>query len=226
MEKAIDISKTVFIVSSKSGGTTEPNAMKDYFFARVVGGDRRQRRRATASSPSPIPARRWRRPRERQGFARVFHGEPSIGGRYSVLSPFGLVPAATAGIDVRKLITNALVDGALLRRRRAAARESRRAARACDGPRRPRRPRQGDDLLLAQDRRFRRLGRAADRRIHRQGRQGPDPDRWRAARRRPRLTATTASSSISAPRASRTTAHEQKLKARSSRPAIRWRASS
>jgi len=44
----------------------------------------------------------------KQGFARTFYGEPSIGGRYSVLSPFGLVPAATAGIDVRALITHAL----------------------------------------------------------------------------------------------------------------------
>jgi transaldolase/glucose-6-phosphate isomerase len=40
--------------------------------------------------------------------ARIFHGDPSIGGRYSVLSPFGLVPAAAAGIDVRSLITHAL----------------------------------------------------------------------------------------------------------------------
>ena len=74
-------------------------------------------------------------------------------------------------------------DGALLRRRRAAARKPRRAARAGDGARRPRRPRQGDDHLVGEGRRFRRLGRTADRRIHRQGWQGPDPDRRRAARR-------------------------------------------
>ena len=74
-------------------------------------------------------------------------------------------------------------DGALLRRRRAAARKPRRAARAGDGARRPRRPRQGDDYLVGEGRRFRRLGRTTDRRIHRQGRQGPDPDRRRTARR-------------------------------------------
>jgi transaldolase/glucose-6-phosphate isomerase len=45
---------------------------------------------------------------KQQGFARIFHGDPSIGGRYSVLSPFGLVPAATAGIDVRALIRHTL----------------------------------------------------------------------------------------------------------------------
>ena len=44
----------------------------------------------------------------KQGFARIFHGDPTIGGRYSVLSPFGLVPAAAAGIDVRKLLKHAL----------------------------------------------------------------------------------------------------------------------
>jgi transaldolase / glucose-6-phosphate isomerase len=107
MEKAIDISKTVFIVSSKSGGTTEPNAMKDYFFARVseaIGAAKAGHRFIAVTDPGSS----LEKTAKRQGFARVFHGDPSIGGRYSVLSPFGLVPAATAGIDVRKLITNAL----------------------------------------------------------------------------------------------------------------------
>jgi len=107
MEKAIDISRTVFIVSSKSGGTTEPNAMKDYFFARVaeaIGAAKAGHRFIAVTDPGSS----LEKTAKRQGFARIFHGEPSIGGRYSVLSPFGLVPAATAGIDVRKLITNAL----------------------------------------------------------------------------------------------------------------------
>ena len=107
MEKAIDISKTVFIVSSKSGGTTEPNAMKDYFFARVseaIGAAKAGHRFIAVTDPGSS----LEKTAQRQGFARIFHGEPSIGGRYSVLSPFGLVPAATAGIDVRKLITSAL----------------------------------------------------------------------------------------------------------------------
>jgi transaldolase / glucose-6-phosphate isomerase len=43
-----------------------------------------------------------------QGFARIFHGDPTIGGRYSVLSPFGLVPAAAAGIDLRTLIAHTM----------------------------------------------------------------------------------------------------------------------
>jgi transaldolase/glucose-6-phosphate isomerase len=107
MEKAIDISKTVFIVSSKSGGTTEPNAMKDYFFARVteaIGAAKAGHRFIAVTDPGSS----LEKAAQQQGFARVFHGDPSIGGRYSVLSPFGLVPAATAGVDVRTLITHAL----------------------------------------------------------------------------------------------------------------------
>ncbi|UFZ03794.1 bifunctional transaldolase/phosoglucose isomerase [Bradyrhizobium ontarionense] len=107
MEKTIDISRTVFIVSSKSGGTTEPNAMKDYFFARVseaIGASKAGHRFIAVTDPGSS----LEKAAQRQGFARIFHGDPTIGGRYSVLSPFGLVPAATAGIDVRRLITNAL----------------------------------------------------------------------------------------------------------------------
>jgi transaldolase/glucose-6-phosphate isomerase len=107
MEKAIDISKTLFIVSSKSGGTTEPNAMKDYFFARVseaIGAAQAGHRFIAVTDPGSS----LEKAAKHQGFARIFYGEPSIGGRYSVLSPFGLVPAATAGIDIKKLITHAL----------------------------------------------------------------------------------------------------------------------
>ncbi len=107
MEKAVDIAKTLFIVSSKSGGTTEPNAMKDYFYDRVakaVGKDKAGHRFIAVTDPGSS----LEKVATRQGFARTFHGEPTIGGRYSVLSPFGLVPAAAAGIDVRALVTNAL----------------------------------------------------------------------------------------------------------------------
>jgi transaldolase/glucose-6-phosphate isomerase len=107
MENAVDIGKTLFIVSSKSGGTTEPNAMKDYFYdrvARAIGKDKAGHRFIAVTDPGSS----LEKVAKSQGFARVFHGEPTIGGRYSVLSPFGLVPAAAAGIDVRKLIANAL----------------------------------------------------------------------------------------------------------------------
>ena len=107
MESAVDIARTLFIVSSKSGGTTEPNAMKDYFFDRVaaaIGADNAGHRFVAVTDPGSS----LEKIAAKQGFARIFHGEPSIGGRYSVLSPFGLVPAAAAGIDVRTLIKHTL----------------------------------------------------------------------------------------------------------------------
>ena len=107
MEASVDIARTVFIVSSKSGGTTEPNAMKDYFFDRVakaIGKDKAGHRFIAVTDPGSS----LEKVAIKQGFARIFHGEPTIGGRYSVLSPFGLVPAATAGIDVRSLISHTL----------------------------------------------------------------------------------------------------------------------
>jgi transaldolase/glucose-6-phosphate isomerase len=107
MENTLDIAKTLFIVSSKSGGTTEPNVMKDYFFDRVskaIGAVRAGHRFVAVTDPGSSLEKVARR----QGFARIFHGDPSIGGRYSVLSPFGLVPAAAAGIDVRTLLKHTL----------------------------------------------------------------------------------------------------------------------
>jgi transaldolase/glucose-6-phosphate isomerase len=107
MEKSVDLSKTLFIVSSKSGGTTEPNVMKDYFFARVaetIGRDKAGHRFIAVTDPGSS----LEKTAKSQGFARIFHGDPAIGGRYSVLSPFGLVPAATAGIDIRSLMHHTL----------------------------------------------------------------------------------------------------------------------
>ncbi|KWV59217.1 transaldolase [Bradyrhizobium macuxiense] len=107
MEEYVDIAKTLFIVSSKSGGTTEPNVMKDYFFDRVakaIGKDKAGHRFIAVTDPGSS----LQKVAIKQGFARIFYGDPAIGGRYSVLSPFGLVPAAAAGIDIRGLINHAL----------------------------------------------------------------------------------------------------------------------
>jgi transaldolase/glucose-6-phosphate isomerase len=107
MEKAIDLKRTLFIVSSKSGGTTEPNVMKDYFFVQVskaIGADKAGHRFIAVTDPGSS----LEKVAAKQGFARTFYGDPTIGGRYSVLSPFGLVPAATAGIDVKSLIHHTL----------------------------------------------------------------------------------------------------------------------
>ena len=108
MEKAVNLAKTLFIVSSKSGSTTEPNALKDYFYDRVsktIGAAKAGHRFIAVTDPGSS----LQTVAAAQGFARIFYGEPTIGGRYSVLSPFGLVPAAVAGIDVRALIGEALL---------------------------------------------------------------------------------------------------------------------
>jgi transaldolase/glucose-6-phosphate isomerase len=107
LQAKVNIANTLFIVSSKSGGTTEPNVMKDYFFARVaeaIGADKAGHRFIAVTDPGSS----LEKVATKQGFARIFHGDPTIGGRYSVLSPFGLVPAATAGIDIRTLIKHTL----------------------------------------------------------------------------------------------------------------------
>jgi transaldolase/glucose-6-phosphate isomerase len=104
VEKQIDVATTLFIVSSKSGGTTEPNALADYFFARVAektGADKAGKNFIAVTDPGSSLEKRAKS----QGFRHIFYGVPSIGGRYSVLSPFGLVPAAIAGIDVQAIIS-------------------------------------------------------------------------------------------------------------------------
>jgi len=93
-EGSINLDKTLFIVSSKSGGTTEPNALMEYFFVRA-GAKAAERFVAVTDPGSSLEKTATAR-----GFAQIFYGEPTIGGRYSVLSPFGLVPAAAAGIDI------------------------------------------------------------------------------------------------------------------------------
>ncbi len=108
MEAKIDIANTVFIVSSKSGGTTEPNAMKDYFHERVAQALGPKAKTGFRFIAVTDPGSSLEKAARKLDYARIFHGEPSIGGRYSVLSPFGLVPAATAGIDVKTFVEHAL----------------------------------------------------------------------------------------------------------------------
>jgi transaldolase/glucose-6-phosphate isomerase len=103
LETELDLAKTLFIVSSKSGSTTEPNVLRDYFFKRVadaVGADKAGRHFVAVTDPGSSLEKQAKE----QNFRHIFYGVPSIGGRYSVLSPFGLVPAAIAGIDVAKLM--------------------------------------------------------------------------------------------------------------------------
>jgi transaldolase/glucose-6-phosphate isomerase len=108
LESMIDLAKSLFIVSSKSGGTLEPNIFLDYFFDRVraaVGVEKAGERFVAVTDPGSSLERRAGEAK----FAHVFLGDPSIGGRYSVLSKFGLVPAAAIGLDVGRLLATTQV---------------------------------------------------------------------------------------------------------------------
>jgi transaldolase/glucose-6-phosphate isomerase len=104
VESTIDLGTTLFVVASKSGNTTESDAFFRYFFDRVqklVGGARAGSHFIAITAPGTDLAR----DAERHGFRRIFINDPSIGGRYSALSYFGMVPAALAGYDVRILLS-------------------------------------------------------------------------------------------------------------------------
>jgi transaldolase / glucose-6-phosphate isomerase len=103
LEEKVDLTSTVCIVSSKSGSTLEPNIYKQYFFERVKAkvGEKEVGSRFIAITD---PGSKLQRVAERDKFRKVFMGVPSIGGRYSALSNFGMVPGAVMGMDILKLL--------------------------------------------------------------------------------------------------------------------------
>jgi transaldolase/glucose-6-phosphate isomerase len=99
VQSKIDISRTLFIVSSKSGSTLEPNIFKQYFFD-------------LAKDPSHFiaitdPGSKMEQVAKQDGFWKIFYGVKSIGGRYSALSDFGMIPAAAMGVDVPRFLASA-----------------------------------------------------------------------------------------------------------------------
>jgi transaldolase/glucose-6-phosphate isomerase len=100
IERAVDLSKTLFIVASKSGGTIETASFMEYFYERT--GRSAGQFIAITDSGSNLEAQA----RER-GFRDVFINPSDIGGRYSALSYFGLVPAALIGVDLDALLASA-----------------------------------------------------------------------------------------------------------------------
>jgi transaldolase/glucose-6-phosphate isomerase len=107
IEKKIDLARTLFFVSSKSGTTLEPNIFKQYFYDRAqeaVGKDETGNRFIAITDPGS----KLREEAEREQFRKIFLGVPSIGGRYSALSDFGLAPAAAMGIDVGSFLESAI----------------------------------------------------------------------------------------------------------------------
>ncbi len=105
IEESVDLASTICIVSSKSGSTLEPNIYKQYFFDRVKAkvGEKEAGSRFIAITD---PGSKMQRVAEKDKFRKIFMGMPSIGGRYSALSNFGMVPAAVMGIDVLKFLKN------------------------------------------------------------------------------------------------------------------------
>jgi transaldolase/glucose-6-phosphate isomerase len=93
---SIDVARSLFIVSSKSGGTIEPNALLAYF--RALQPD--PRHFVAITDPGTSMAQLS----GAEGFRHTFLSDPEIGGRYSALSPFGIVPAALAGVDVQAVL--------------------------------------------------------------------------------------------------------------------------
>jgi len=106
IENKIDLANTIFIVSSKSGTTLEPNIFKQYFFERVKGAIGAEKAGSQFIAITD-PGSKLQQVAESDGFRHIFFGVPTIGGRYSALSDFGMVPGAIMGIDVLKLIDRA-----------------------------------------------------------------------------------------------------------------------
>ena len=103
IEEKVDLSTTVCIVSSKSGSTLEPNIYKQYFFERVKAkvGEKEVGNRFIAITD---PGSKMQKVAEKDKFRKIFMGVPSIGGRYSALSNFGMVPGAILGLDIANFL--------------------------------------------------------------------------------------------------------------------------
>jgi transaldolase / glucose-6-phosphate isomerase len=108
VQAQLDLDKTVFIVSSKSGGTIETMSQFKYFHALQGDGSHYVAVTDPGTSLAQLGAE--------HGFRRVFENDPNIGGRYSVLSYFGLVPAAIAGYDIGAVLATAQEAQAACRR--------------------------------------------------------------------------------------------------------------
>jgi len=109
LEQRVELERTLFLVSSKSGSTLETRSHSDYFWERCGG------RGAQFAAITDLGSELERIATER-GFRAVFAGEPEIGGRYSALSMFGIVPAALMGVDLDRFLgrTQEMMDACRL----------------------------------------------------------------------------------------------------------------
>jgi transaldolase/glucose-6-phosphate isomerase len=103
-EDKVNLAKTLFVVSSKSGTTLEPNIFKQYFFERVkqvVGAEKAGSRFIAVTDPGS----KLQQVAEADRFRHIFPGVAGIGGRYSALSNFGVAPAGLMGLDVGRFLS-------------------------------------------------------------------------------------------------------------------------
>jgi transaldolase, mycobacterial type len=109
LESRLNLSRTLFVVASKSGTTTEPAMFHRYFYDRVksVKGAKAGENFVAVTDPDT----QLGRDAKAGNFRRIFVNQPDIGGRYSALSYFGMVPAAIAGVDVATLLDRAVHAG-------------------------------------------------------------------------------------------------------------------
>jgi len=106
VEAKIDLKNTLFFVSSKSGSTLEPNIFFQYFFERVsqtIGKEKAGSRFVAITDPNS----KLQKIAEDNGFRDIIFGDPEIGGRYSALSNFGMIPLAAMGIDTADFLERA-----------------------------------------------------------------------------------------------------------------------
>ena len=101
IERAVDLSRTLFLVSTKSGGTIETISLFEHFWSERPHGEQYVAITDPGSSLEALAAER--------GFRRTFLNDPHVGGRYSALTFFGLVPAALMGVDLETLLEGAAV---------------------------------------------------------------------------------------------------------------------
>ena len=110
IEKQIDIRRTLFIVSSKSGTTLEPNIFMQYFYGRLkdaIGGENGERDAAKQFIAITDPGSQLEKVATEKKFRAIAAGVPSIGGRYSALSNFGILPATVQGVNTRHFLSRA-----------------------------------------------------------------------------------------------------------------------
>jgi transaldolase/glucose-6-phosphate isomerase len=108
VQERLDLERTLFIIASKSGSTLEPKLLGEYFFALMSDriGEARARRHFFAITDAGSPLETYAKT---HGFRQVFYGRPGIGGRYSALSDFGMVPAALLGMNLERFLERSAV---------------------------------------------------------------------------------------------------------------------